>query len=297
MLSTVYGQVGKPVTIGAVMSGTLTGGIDIWWFNITNSPRQSVQMSMHTVGANFVVTAGTPPDGLFSGLNGLPWCVGWCYELPAPSGAYVAGYNSLPCPGDYPNGTYYVGVLNQYQNSSYTFTVNIVDPLLQLGVPVQYTIDGNYGFYVAPNTVPSGSSLKIHNLIVHQGIDSGDANPGLTLTPLGECGTQIPGYYLTDNYAEDMSYVLTSSTAIKNTDGFYAQPQCGYAIVGGSGQLEPGNSFCLVICVDGSSDCNACDNFAGIGGSGGASGTITRQSHSVVVMGLLSLVLSVVKYL
>jgi len=174
-------------------------------------------------------------------------------------------------------------VQNSHFDTTYTFTLTLEDPLLQLGVPRMYSLQDKYMFYVEPNTVDASTTLEIHQKIVHKGTSSGTANSGLVLSPTTNCGFGVSPFNEMDDVAS-LVYSLTSSTAIKNTDAFFVGPTCGYAIVlaGKSGPLQSGNSFCVIMCAAGDPSCHACDGFTGVGPVGSSANQLTYSMVPVV---------------
>jgi len=281
--SAIHAQVTE-VVLGQQYSGQLMHGqYDMYSVNITNCARQMMVFAMISPGATIKVKYGSPPSSQFD--YDTVFCVGFCYG--APNVYWIEGYESITCPGpfgtnQYRNGTYYVGIQNTQYNTSYSFTLTLEDPLLQLNVIRQYPIDSQYMFYVNANTVNSSTTLEIHQKIVHIGIASGTSNAGLQLFSSSNCNFPVaPFNDITDQ--SSLVYSLTSSTAIKNTDAFFVSPQCGHAVLiaGKSGLLQPGNSFCVVMCESGSPDCHRCDNFQGVGPAG--SSTANHVTSSLLI--------------
>jgi len=292
LVSAIHAQNVTEVVSGQQYSGQLMHGqYNMYSVVITNCARQMMVFAMISPGATINVKYGSPPSSPID--YDSTFCVGFCFG--APQVYWIEGYESITCPGpfgtnQYRNGTYYFGFQNTQYNTSYSFTLTLEDPLLQLGVARQYPINSQYMFYVNANTVDSSTTLEIHQTIVHIGVSSGTANAGLQLFRSDNCNFPVaPFNDITDQTS--LVYSLTSSTAIKNTDAFFVSPQCGYAVLiaGKTGLLQPGNSFCVVMCESASPDCHACDS-AGTGGMNSA--FVPRVSALLAAVPVLGFVFS-----
>jgi len=283
-----YGQNSTEVTLGTKMTGALMNGVmNVYWVMINDTNRQSLAFDVGSSGANVIVKYGSPPTGEFDFSEIESFCAGDCYSG-ATSVFWPIQHRSLACPlvGNVA-GLYYIGLINTYRNTTYSITVSVYDPLLTIGVARQYVIDDVYSFYVANNSVAPSTNLELHQKIVHQGSGSGTSNSGLVLKPWDNCqGNGISPYLITGD-DRTKSYVLTPNTVIKNTDPFWVSTQCGYAFLllnNPTGLLEPGNSFCIVACASGTSQCSACDGFDGASSSAEQWGV----SSIVILLSLLT---------
>jgi len=277
----VLGQIGTQIIPGQLFSGTLYTGnqIDIYWFNFTNTQQQTfVWRHVSSIGVQVVVRYGTPPIDATTGIYDS-FCAGSfdsCF-LGIKDSFHAPYDGSLLCPSPTrPNGTWYVGFLNTYANVStsfgavrYSFTVYIDNPALELGVPKKYWIQGRDGFYIRPNLVPASTNLVLKQVTFNDYVGVGTANPGMNLYSDVNCnGFIAPGFH--DDVDAVITYTLTPSTSIKNTDAFYAIKQSGFAVLSASGELPDVTSFCIILCAQGDSSCSSCDNFKGLtGGLGG----------------------------
>jgi len=241
------------------MTGTLIAGqIQPFWYNVTNSPYEAFILRLDTVGAEVAVTKNNPlPDVLSSSYIDY-FCGGDCFN--SPDNKWAIEYNGLSCPGRNGNGLYYVNVYQEYYNNTFAFTLTLFNPVMQLGVPLDYPLNA-MGFIVSNMTVPSNTSLRVYTRIYSTRDDAG-SDPSGTGTSLRRATTcvSVAPYNNNPNTGLITSFVLTNVTNVKNTDKFYVRTFSNWFINEGqrTGGLETGNRVCAVICVDGTDGCNVC---------------------------------------
>jgi hypothetical protein len=286
-ISIVLAQNGTQIVIGQPMTGTLIAGqIQPFWINITNVTTQNFMLRLDSEGAMFTITKSEPLSDINSPNYLDFFCGGDCFN--APSAFWAIKYYTLDCPGLDGNGIYYVNVYNEFHSNTFSFTTTLFDPVLHLNTAKDYPIN-SLGFVVNENTVPANESLRVYTRIYNTLSTGASLSEGLQLRRSTTCNSVSP-YNNNPNTGPVTSYVLSSSTNVKNTDKFYVKPSTSWYINEGSrtGGLESGIHACVVVCVDGTTGCSACENIQGSAG--------TRVVSNVTVVILTYLLAILVKF-